>query len=225
MNLKKFKKSLVSIVLGSSLFLGNRGVICQQPKAWFPDEFFTTARETYKGKPGMKLLLDILEFFSNLAPEKTTKNLVIMPLLNIRIDILSGSLPGLLLPVVTRLNDYLVMIKETTDKQIQKSFKDSLCYRDYKQTELKLGTTLNRDQLQALISRDNLFISNDTAKLISRLLSMALIEICVPEKTLKVIYETLKSTIDGMFRTYNPHNKVVMLLLLDRLFTDAFPKP
>ena len=71
MNLKKFKKSLVSIVLGSSLFFGNGGVICQQSKAWLSDEFFTTARETYKDNPGMKLLLSVSEFLSKLSRPST----------------------------------------------------------------------------------------------------------------------------------------------------------
>ena len=65
MNLKKFKKSLVSIVLGSSLFIGNGGGIFQHPKAWLSDEFFTTARETYKDNPDMTLIIDFVKFFSD----------------------------------------------------------------------------------------------------------------------------------------------------------------
>ena len=67
MNFKKFKKSLVSIVLGSSLFLGNGGVICQQPRAWLTDEFFTNAKEKYKDDQNMKLLLIVSEFLSDLG--------------------------------------------------------------------------------------------------------------------------------------------------------------
>ena len=71
MNLKKFKKSLVSIVLGSSLFIGNGGGIFQHPKAWLSDEFFTTARETYKDDQKIQLLLIVLEFLSELSRPST----------------------------------------------------------------------------------------------------------------------------------------------------------
>ena len=71
MNLKKFKKSLVSIVLGSSLFIGNGGGIFQHPKAWLSDEFFTTARETYKDDQKIQLLLIVSEFLSELSRPST----------------------------------------------------------------------------------------------------------------------------------------------------------
>jgi len=66
MNLKKFKKSLVSIVLGSSLFLVNGGVICQQPKAWLPDEFINSEIEKYQKFPEMLKIINVLKFFSDL---------------------------------------------------------------------------------------------------------------------------------------------------------------
>ena len=72
MNLKKFKKSLVSIVLGSSLFLVNGG-ICQQPKAWFPDKFINSEIEKYENFPEMIKIINVLKFFSDLheKPEYT----------------------------------------------------------------------------------------------------------------------------------------------------------
>ncbi|MBP3320374.1 MAG: hypothetical protein J6K87_01855 [Clostridia bacterium] len=69
MNLKKFKKSLVSIVLGSSLFLGNGGVICQQPRAWLTEKFFKTAGETYKDNSKMTKIINVFKFFSDLHNE------------------------------------------------------------------------------------------------------------------------------------------------------------
>ena len=69
MNLKKFKKSLVSIVLGSSLFIGNRGVICQQPRAWFPDEFIDSEKEKCAHNPEMTKIINVLKFFSDLHNE------------------------------------------------------------------------------------------------------------------------------------------------------------
>ena len=69
MNLKKFKKSLVSIVLGSSLFLGNGGVICQQSKARFPDEFINSQFEKYKDNSEMIRIIKVLKFFSGLHHE------------------------------------------------------------------------------------------------------------------------------------------------------------
>ena len=66
MNLKKFKKSLVSIVLGSSLSLGNGGVVCQQPKAWFYNEFIDSETEKYAHNPEMTKIIKVLKFFSDL---------------------------------------------------------------------------------------------------------------------------------------------------------------
>ena len=74
MNLKKFKKSLVSIVLGSSLFLGNGGVICHQLKAWFSEDSFTTVRETYKDNPNMTLIIDFVKSFSDKNSDSNYKD-------------------------------------------------------------------------------------------------------------------------------------------------------
>jgi len=65
MNFKKIKKSLVSIVLGSSLFLVNGGVVCQQPKALFPEGFLETAKKTYENDHNMTLIINFLELFSD----------------------------------------------------------------------------------------------------------------------------------------------------------------
>ncbi len=69
MNFKKIKKSLVSIVLGSSLFLVNGGGICQQPKAVFPEGFLKTAKEIYENDHNMTLIINFLELFSNKCSE------------------------------------------------------------------------------------------------------------------------------------------------------------
>ena len=73
MNLKKFKKSLVSIVLGSSLFLGN-GVICQHPKALFTDEFINSEKEKYAHDLEMTKIIKVSNLFSDFRKEPKNKN-------------------------------------------------------------------------------------------------------------------------------------------------------
>ena len=68
MNFKKIKKSLVSIVLGSSFFV-NGGVICQQPKALFPEGFLKTAKKIYENDHNMTLIINFLELFSDKCSE------------------------------------------------------------------------------------------------------------------------------------------------------------
>ncbi len=74
MNFKKFKKSLVSIVLGSSLFLVNGGVICQQPKARFTDEFINSEIKKYQKFPEMIKIIKVLKFFSDFRKKPENEN-------------------------------------------------------------------------------------------------------------------------------------------------------
>ncbi len=107
MNFKKFKKSLVSIVLGSSLFLVNGGVICQQPKAWFTDEFFTNAKERYKDDQNIQLLLIVLEFLSKLSNQSTLETKPMQRTEKLVDDALKLSLYGPQKPYLKKVLIYL----------------------------------------------------------------------------------------------------------------------
>jgi len=74
MNFKKIKKSLVSAVLGSSLFLVNGGVICQQPKARFTDEFINSEIKKYQKFPEMIKIIKVLKFFSDFRNKPENEN-------------------------------------------------------------------------------------------------------------------------------------------------------